>query len=74
MQTSQRKSFPACPLKRARTDQFDGDYAETCNSYYTANREKNKSARLQESARLVAPPMLCYNAAPLTAAYVAWSA
>jgi len=61
MQTAQRKSFSTSPLKRVRTNQIAGDQAESCCSYYTANHEENKSARLQESARLVAPPTLCRN-------------
>jgi hypothetical protein len=34
----------------------------SCKSNYAANRGKNKSARLV-TARLVAPPMMCYNQA-----------
>ena len=46
MQTAQGKSFSTSPLKRVRTNQIAGDQAESCYSYYTANGEKNKSARL----------------------------
>ena len=63
MQTSQRKSFPASPLKRARTNKLPATKPNLATPIIIRIAGKNKTVRLQESARLVAPPMLCYNQA-----------